>query len=144
MLKDRLLLYKNKLIVLNIDNLYIDLIREAYNQVSTAYLGQNKTIRLLASQYYQKGLSASVEQYICNCYACKRASALQDCTLGFLYLLLVLERLQQHITIDYQSFSKNSYSYDIVFVTVDQLSKQLFFILCFKTTIAKDIACLYI
>jgi hypothetical protein len=31
MLKDRLLLYKDKLIVFNINNLCIDLIREAYN-----------------------------------------------------------------------------------------------------------------
>ena len=31
MLKDRLLLYKDKLIVPNINNLYTDLIREAYD-----------------------------------------------------------------------------------------------------------------
>jgi hypothetical protein len=48
-LEDRLLLYKDRLIVLNIDNLYTNLIKEAHNQVSTAYLGRNKTICLLAS-----------------------------------------------------------------------------------------------
>ena len=144
MLKDRLLLYKNKLIVLNINNLYIDLIKEAYNQVSIAHLGQNKTIRLLASQYYQKGLTISVKQYICNYYVCKRASAPQDYMLSFLYLLLVLEHLQQHITIDYQLLSKDSYSYNTAFVVIDRFSKQAFSILCFKTTTAKDIAYLYI
>jgi hypothetical protein len=143
-LKDRLLLYKNRLIVPDIDNLRTDLIREAYNQVSTAHLGRNKTIRLLASRYYWKGLNASVEQYIRNCYACKRASAPRDRTPGFLHPLPVLERPWQHITMDYQSLSKDSHGYDSVFVVVDRLSKQPFSILCLKTTTAKDMACLYI
>ena len=36
-LDDRLLLYTGQLVVLQVDNLPTDLIREAYNQVSTAY-----------------------------------------------------------------------------------------------------------
>jgi hypothetical protein len=45
---------------------------------------------------------------------------------------------------DYQSLSKDSHGYDTVFVVMDQLSKQSFSIPCFKTTTAKDMACLYI
>ena len=45
--------------------------------------------------------------------------------------------------INFKSFPINKYSYNYIFIVVDQLSKQAFFILYYKTTIAKDIADLY-
>jgi hypothetical protein len=72
-LEDRLLLYQDRLIVSDTNNLYIHFIKEAYKQLSTAYPSQNKTIQLLANRYYWKGLAASIEQYIYNCYICKQA-----------------------------------------------------------------------
>ncbi|KIN05195.1 hypothetical protein OIDMADRAFT_115413, partial [Oidiodendron maius Zn] len=43
-IKDRLLLYIGQLVVsTTLDNLYIELIQEAYNQISTAYPGRDKT-----------------------------------------------------------------------------------------------------
>ena len=135
---------KDKLIVPNTDNLRTDLIREAYEQVSTAHLGRTKTIRLLASRYYWKGLAASVAQYIRNCHACRRANAPQDRTLGLLHPLPILDRPWQHITMDFISLPKDSYGYDAAFVVIDRLSKQSFSILCFKTTTAKEMARLYI
>ena len=46
-LDNRLLLFAGQLVVLQVDNLSTDLIKEAYNQVSTAYSGQDKTYYLL-------------------------------------------------------------------------------------------------
>ena len=46
-LDNRLLLFAGQLVVLQVDNLPTDIIREAYNQVSTAHLGQDKTYYLL-------------------------------------------------------------------------------------------------
>ncbi len=51
-MEDSLLLYSSRLIVLDINNLRIDLIREAYNQVSTGHLGQDKTYQMLCPWYY--------------------------------------------------------------------------------------------
>jgi len=45
---------------------------------------------------------------------------------------------------DFQSLPKDSYSYNAAFVVIDRLSKQSISILYFKTTTAKEIACLYI
>jgi Integrase zinc binding domain len=143
-LEDGLLLYWDRLIVPNTNHLRTDLIREAHEQVSTAHPGRNKTIRLLASRYHWKGLASSVEQYICNCHACRRANAPRDRTPGLLQPLPIPERPWQHITMDYQSLPKDSHGYDAVFVVVDRLSKQSFSIPCFKTTTAKDMARLYI
>ena len=45
---------------------------------------------------------------------------------------------------DFKLFLKDKASYNMIFVVVDQLSKRAYSILCYKTTIAKDIACLFI
>jgi len=51
-LEDGLLLYRDRLIVPDTNNLRTDLIREAHEQVSTAHPGRTKTIQLLANCYY--------------------------------------------------------------------------------------------
>ncbi len=107
-LEDGLLLYQDRLVVPDTDQLRTNLIKEAHEQVSTAHPGRTKTIRLLADRYYWKGLAASVAQYIRNCHACKRACAPRDRTPGWLHPLPIPERPWQHITIDFQSLSKDS------------------------------------
>ena len=85
-----------------------------------------------------------VDRYIRNCHACRRAYMPQDKILGMLYLLLVLEYLWQHLTIDFKSMLEDKASYDTVFVVIDRLSKQAISIPCYKTTIAEQMAQLYI
>ena len=45
---------------------------------------------------------------------------------------------------DFKSFPKDKYGYNIAFIVVDQLSKQAISLPCFKTIIIKDIARIYI
>jgi hypothetical protein len=45
---------------------------------------------------------------------------------------------------DFKLFPKNKHRYNIVFIVIDRLSKQSISIPCYKTTMAKDIAQLYI
>jgi hypothetical protein len=143
-LKDGLILFQGRLIVPDIDQLRTDLIKEAHEQVSTAHPGYRKTIRLLTDRYYWKGLTATVERFIRNCHACRRANAPRDRAPGLLKPLPVPQRPWQHITMDFQSFPSDTHGYDTVFVIIDRLSKQAFSIPCFKTTTAKDMARLYI
>lgn len=143
-LEDGLLLYQGRLVVPDVDSLRTDLLKEAHEQVSTAHPGQRKTIQLLASRYYWKGLSTTVERFIRNCHACRRANAPRDRTPGLLNPLPIPQRPWQHITMDFQSFPPDTHGYDTVFVVIDRLSKQAFSIPCLKTITAKDMARLYI
>ena len=69
-LDNRLLLYTGQLVVLQVDNLSTDLIKEAYNQVSTAYSGQDKTYYLLWPWYYWLWIKADIKRFVWNCYTC--------------------------------------------------------------------------
>ena len=97
-LKDKLLLYKGRLIILeselNSILLQTTLIKEAYTQVSIAYLRQRKTTTILSSHYYQKGLRYNVNRYIYNYRVYKRLYILYNKTLRLLQLLLILNQLQ--------------------------------------------------
>jgi hypothetical protein len=143
-LEDGLLLFQGRLIIPDIDHLRTDLIREAHEQPSTAHPGRRKTTRLLSDRYYWKGLAATVERFVRNCHVCRRVTAPRDRAPGLLQPLPIPQRPWQHITMDFQSFPRDTHGYDAIFVVVDRFSKQAFSIPCFKTTAAKDMARLYI
>lgn len=124
--------------------LIADLIKEAYDQISSIYPGKSKTMCILSQRYYWKGLTQDIAQYIRNCYTCRRAHVPRDCIPGFLYPLLVLDRLWQHVTMDFKSMLKDKHGYDIIYIVIDCLSKQSISIPCYKTIIAKDIAQLFV
>jgi hypothetical protein len=58
--------------------------------------------------------------------------------------LLVPEHLWQHLTIDFKLITVDKYSFDAVFVIINQLSKQLIFTLYHKTATVKDMAYMFI
>jgi hypothetical protein len=56
----------------------------------------------------------------------------------------VLKHLWQHLAIDFKSIAIDKYSFNVVFVIIDRLSKQLISTPCYKTATAKNIACMFI
>ena len=48
----RLLKHNKRLVIIKEANLHTCLIAEAYLQLSTAYLGKNKTYKLIGNHYY--------------------------------------------------------------------------------------------
>src|ERR1700678_2690416 len=143
-MEDSLLLYTGRLVVPWVNNLPIDLIKEAYNQVSTAHPGRDKTYRLLRPRYYWPRMKADIDQYIRNCHECKRAHAPRDRAPGFLHPLPIPDYPWQHITMDFKSMPRDKHGFDTVFVVIDRLSKQAISIPCYKTVTASDMATMFI
>ncbi|QSZ28605.1 hypothetical protein DSL72_003104 [Monilinia vaccinii-corymbosi] len=110
-LQDGLLLYDDRLVVPDSENLRTYLIREAHDSVSTAHPGIRKTYLLLSKQYYWPGMPTTIAQYIRNCHACKRSSVPRDRTPGLLHPLPVPERAWQDITMDYCNFNKDKHNF---------------------------------
>jgi hypothetical protein len=136
-------LYNSRLVILKTD-LQTALIREAHDQVLTAYPGRDKTYKLLRLCYYWRNMLRDIERFVRNCHPCRRADILRDRTPGMLHPLLVLKHLWQHLAINFKLIAVNKYSFDVVFVIIDQLSKQLIFTSCYKTATAKDMAYMFI
>ena len=64
-------------------------------------LEKNKTRKIISSRYYQPGIVIDINRYIRNYNNCYKFIISQDKTLGLLKLLLILERPQQYISIDF-------------------------------------------
>lgn len=106
-LEDGLLLCNSRLVVLDVDNLRTELIREAHDGILTAHPGRDKTYKLLKPQYYWRGMVSDVERYIRNCHACRRSHVPRDKIPGLLHPLPIAEYPYQHVTMDWKSFPKD-------------------------------------
>jgi hypothetical protein len=89
-------------------------------------------------------MRANVERYVANCHKCRQALIPQDRAPGYLHLLSIPQRLWQYLTINYKLFLTNKHGYNILFVVIDRLSKQLYLIPCYKTINARGIAELFL
>ncbi len=89
-------------------------------------------------------MSIDVARYVRNCHACQRSHSPRDKAPGLLRPLPVPDRPWQHVTMDFNSFSRDKHGFDVIYVVIDRLSKQGISIPCFHTTTAEDMARLYI
>lgn len=143
-LRDKLLLYKGRVVVPDVDHLRLALIREAHDNVFTAHPKVAKTCNIVSNQYYWKGLTTTVSRYVANCRVCRRANTAHDKQPGLLQPLPVPNRPWEHITVDFCSFPPDKKGYDNVLVFVDRLSKQAISVPCMKDVDSRELARLYI
>ncbi|KHJ32483.1 hypothetical protein EV44_g2899 [Erysiphe necator] len=123
-MENGLLLYNDRLIVPDTNNLRTLIIREAHDQISSAHLSAKKTLRLLPKRNYWKGMSNHISQYCRNCHLCRRSSVPLDKKPGFLHQLPIPSRPWEHVTMDFCCFNKDKHGYDKVLVIIDRFSKQ--------------------
>ena len=139
-LENGLLKYQERLVVVEEQNLRTQLIAEAYTQVFTAYSRKNKTYKIISNRYYQPGMVIDINRYIQNCNNCCRSIIPQDKTLGLLKPLLIPERPQQHISIDFYKLPTDHDGYSMVIIPVNCFGKRLFLIPYYKNIDAKEAA----
>ena len=109
-----------------------------------AYPRKNKTRKIISNRYYQPEIVIDIDRYVRNYDSCRRSIILRDKTLGLLKPLLILERPQQYISIDFYELPIDRNGYNIVIIIVDRFSKRLFLIPYYKNIDTKKAAQLYI
>ena len=123
-LKNRLLKYQERLVVVEEQDLRTWLIAEVYTQVSTAYPRKNKTRKIISDRYYQPRIVTDINWYVRNYNGCRRSIIPRDKTLGLLKPLPILERPQQYIFIDFYKLPLDRNGYNIVIILVNRFSKR--------------------
>ncbi len=120
------------------------IIREAYNQPLVGHLGISKLKRVIYNYYYQLSQGSNIDQYISNYTAYKRLYIPYNKKPSLLYQLVILDRPQQYITVDFKKCLKLRVGYNIVAIFVDYLEKRLVSILVRNTIIAKQLVPLFL
>jgi len=143
-LRNGLLLFDDRLVVPEDDELRVRLLREAHDQVSTAHPGQSKTFKLVHDRYYWPNLRADVRRYVSNCQACRRSHVPRDRPPGLLNPLPIPDRPWQHISVDFKEFPPDKSGRDMLIVFICRLSKRPISVPCQKDTDAKETARIYL
>ena len=127
-LKNGLLKHYKRLVVAEEQNLRTQLVAKAHTQVSMAHPRKNKICKIIGNCYYQPRIVTDINCYMRNCNNCCRSVILQDKTLGLLKPLLIPNRPQQYISIDFYKLPIDRDRYNMVIILVNRFSKRPFLI----------------
>jgi transposase InsO family protein len=142
--RNSLLLFEDRLVVPDNDDLKVRLLGEVHNQVSVAHPGQSKTLKLVHDRYYWPHLRTDVKRFVRNCQTCRRSHAPRDRPPGLLNPLPIPDRPWQHISVDFKEFPPDKSGHDMLIVFVCRLGKRSISIPCSKNTDAKETARIYL
>ena len=109
-----------------------------------AYPRKNKTYKIIGNHYYQPRIVTDINRYVRNCNDYYRSTIPRDKTLGLLKPLLIPNRPQQYISIDFYKLPIDRDGYNIVIILVNHFSKRPFLIPYYKNINTKEVARLYI
>ena len=106
------------------------MIREVHDQIASGHPGRQKTISLLACNYYWPKMKDTVHRYIRNCHTCRRAKAPRDQYNGLLKPLPIPARPWIDVTLDFVTGLPPSNGYNAVLMVIDRLTKEKHYIPC--------------
>jgi hypothetical protein len=138
-----LLVYKNRLMVLNKNKLRTRLCDEFHRPLYRAHPERGKMRKMICQQYFWPEMESYINRYIGNCPKCKCSKNSRLKPAGLLRSLPIPQKLWQYVTMNFKSFNKDRHSYDAILVIMDRLGKRSFFLLTHKTCIAANLAELY-
>jgi hypothetical protein len=138
-----LLIYKNRLMIPNENELRTRLYDEFHRPLYRAHPKRGKMRKMICQQYFWPGMGSYINRYIGNCPECKCSKNSRLKPAGLLRFLLIPQKSWQHVTMDFKSFNKDRHGYNAILVIVDRLGKRLFFLLTHKTCTIANLAELY-
>ena len=100
-------------------------------------------VELVTRNYWWPVVTKKVKQYIERCNQCQRMKNRAEMPAGKLRPNQVLERLWQHISVDFITKLPMSKGYDSILVVCDRFSKMSHFVMITEKTIAEGLARLF-
>ncbi len=135
---ENILFFKEKLWVLESDQLKLNIIREIHDQLASEHSSVRRTCKYLHKWYYWSQTKQSVERYIRNCHICKRFKVIRDKYSDLLNSLFISDRSWTNITMNFVIELFNSKNFNVILMIVDRLTKMHHYIFC--TTTEEDIS----
>jgi hypothetical protein len=86
-----ILFFKEKLWILESNQLKLDIIRKIHDQSASKHSNMRRTCKYLNKWYYWSQLKESVQRYVANCYVCKRSKASRDKYIELLNSLFIFK-----------------------------------------------------
>jgi hypothetical protein len=124
------------------DVLRKQLLQSAHDEPTAGHRGALKTLAALQQRFWWEYMIDSVREFVRSCTQCQRSKYTTQPPPGMIQSIELPQRRWQHVTMDFVTGipQTSNYSYDMIMVVVDRLSKYAHFVPCYTTNTAEDIA----
>jgi hypothetical protein len=126
-----ILFFKEKLWILESNQLKIDIIKKIHDQFASEHSNVRCTCKYLHKWYYWSQVKQSVKRYIRNCHICKRSKTSKDKYFELLNFLFISNRSWMNIIMNFViELSKSKKEFNAILMIVNRLTKMHHYIFC--------------
>jgi len=128
MKKDGMLYYKNRLYIPNDEGLQTTIAQGGHDSQIAGHLGQEKTVEIVTRDFYWKGLTAWINEYVRACDECQHKRSPRHARYGLLQPLQIPFAAWTSISTDFITHLPESQGHTQIMVVVDRFTKIAHFI----------------
>ena len=99
--EERVLLWENRIYMPDDRDIWLQLMAEHYDELTTSHPGHDRILELLGQNYHLPNTRKYVETYVAMCDICARAKALHHKPFGLLQLLPILDRAWESVSTNF-------------------------------------------
>ena len=142
-IEEGLVLKEGRVYVPKDEKLRVEIIQLHHDIPITGHEGQWKTVELVTRNYWWPEVTKEVKRYVEGCDQCQRMKNRAEMLAGKLRPNQVLERLWQHISVDFIMKLPVSKGHDLILVVCDRFLKMSHFVATTEKTMAEGLARLF-
>ena len=137
---DELIYYKNRLYIPNNEELQTQIAKGCHDSQSARHFGQEKTLEMVCRDFYWKGLTAWIKDYVRSCNECQQNKSPRHARFGLLQPLQVPYAAWTSISTDFITQLPEPLGRTQIMVVVDRSTKMGHSISPEQNATAKDVA----
>ena len=124
----------------NHEDLQTLITKSCHNSKVAEHFGQEKTLEIITRDFYWKGITDWVNDYVRFCTTCQQAKAPRHARFGLLHPLQVPYAAWAFTSVDFITQLPKSGGYTQIMVVVDRFAKMAHFVKLQENATAKDVA----
>lgn len=105
-------------------SLYLLVIREMHDQIASGHPDWQKTMNILACNYYWPKIKNTIYRYSQNCHICRHIKTSRDQYNNILKSLLIFISPWTDFTLDFMTGLLPSNDYNAILIVIDRLTKK--------------------
>ena len=134
------LYYKNRLYIPEDESLRTTIAKRCHDSRVAGHFGQEKTVEIITRDFYWKGLTSWINDYVRSCDECQHNKSPWHAQCGLLQPLQVPYAVWYSISTNFITHLPESQGHTQIMVVVDRFTKMAHFIGLQENAMAKDVA----
>ncbi|MBW0480923.1 hypothetical protein O181_020638 [Austropuccinia psidii MF-1] len=140
----KLLLFKDRVVIPSNEELQFNILQRNHESPLAGHPGQEKTLKLIKSDFYWAGMNQFIKDYVSSCQQCLRNKNIHQKKFGLLKPLQIPSGPWNSLSMDFITQLPLSNNFDSILVAVDSFSKMAIFSPAYGIITALELAQIFI